>query len=296
MNEFFVSKVKNLLKNLPESPGDPLKLVKKLMKKRKCCFNLQSVHPDEILKIISNLKATQSCGLDDINSTIIKLVKHELTPAITHIVNLSIQQKSFPLQWKRAKIIPLHKKDEVIYPKNYRPVSLLPIFSKILERAIFSQIIQYFEENDLIHPSHHGFRQKHSTSTALLQMFDVWVEAFENGDISTVIMLDMSAAFDLVDHNILVQKLSIYGFEDNTLQWFSSYLSQRAQQVYVDGALSDSLQVDIGVPQGSILGPLLYIIYTNDLPESIHNHLAENQGFFNTHCRECGGICCYADD
>ena len=172
-------------------------------------------------------------------------MKHELTPAITHIVNLSIQQKAFPLQWKRAKII---IKDEVIYPKNYR---LLPIFSKILERAIFSQIIQYFEENDLIHPSHHGFRQKHSTSTALLQMFDVWVEAFENGDISAVIMLDMSAAFDLVDHNILVQKLSIYGFEDNTLQWFSSYLSQRTQQVYVD----------IGVPQGSILDHHLYIIY-----------------------------------
>ena len=118
-----------------------------MMKNRQCKFKLKAVHPDVILKIISNLKSTQSCGLDNIDSKTIKLVKNELTPVITHIINLSIQQNIFPHQWKVAKIIPLHKKDEIIYPKNYRPVSLLPIFSKILERAIFVQVVEYFEEN-----------------------------------------------------------------------------------------------------------------------------------------------------
>ena len=148
-------------------------------------------------------------------------------------------------------------------------------------------MIQYLEENHLLHPFHHGFRQRHSTSTALLQMFDSWVEAFDNKDITAVLMLDMSAAFDLVDHDLLLQKMAEYGFEESALGWFRSYLSGRSQQVYVDGALSDPLEVDVGVPQGSILGPLLYILYTNDLPESVHSHLAENSSFFNTNCKKC---------
>lgn len=118
MNTFFINKVKNLRKNLPTNVQDPLVLTRRMMKNRKCNFSLQSVHPDAIKKIISNLKPSKSCGLDDIDTYVIKLAADELIPVITHVVNLSISQKQFPGQWKTAKVIPLHKKDEIIYDKN----------------------------------------------------------------------------------------------------------------------------------------------------------------------------------
>ena len=298
LNEFFINKVNNIVNRLPKSHYDPLKLVRKIMTNKSCTFKLSSVHPDDVEKIISQLKNSKACGLDNIGCSVIKLAKPELVPALTHAVNLSIQQGKFPEVWKTAKIIPLHKKNDSTSPQNYRPVALLAVFSKILERAIFLQIVKYMNDNLLFHPSQHGFRKNHNTTTAILEMMDQWVEAMDRKNVSASVMLDLSAAFDMVDTDILLQKLKIYGFEANAIMWLQSYLTDRQQQVYVDGHLSKPLPVTLGVPQGSILGPLLYSIYTNDLPEVIHEHdfVNSTSAPFNLPCDECGGICSFADD
>ena len=155
-------------------------------------------------------------------------------------------------------------------PKNYRPVAIIPLFSKILERIVFNKIIGYLVTNQLIHSNHHAYRAGHNTTTALIQLYDVWIKALEADELAGVCFLDMSAAFDIVDHSLLLKKLEMYAFDSNMVEWISSYLSGRTQSVCIDGCLSRLRPVEHGVPQGSILGPLLYTIFTNELPQVVH--------------------------
>ena len=131
-------------------------------------MSLKAVTPDEVMKIISNLKNSKSTGTDNISTWVVKLVAKDILPAITHIINLSTSTSQFPHQWKLAKVVPLLKKGDPLIAKNYRPVALLPIFSKVLERAVFQQLVEYLDTNNLLNPDHHGSRQGHNTATAVI--------------------------------------------------------------------------------------------------------------------------------
>ena len=283
MNEFFVKKINTLRNKIPLPTEDPLRFLKQMMSNRTSTFRLDIAHPDEVLAILKSLKNSKATGLDTIDVATVKLLADLILPALTHIINLSLRSSTFPSEWKIAKVIPLLKKGDPLMPQNYRPVSLLPIMSKVLEKIVFKQVLNYVESNHILHPSHHGSRPHHNTCTALIEMYSSWVETVESGDITGVVMLDLSAAFDLVDPVLLIQKLELMGFQEESLLWFKSYLTGRQQCVYVDGQLSEVAQLSVGVPQGSVLGALLYILFVNELP---------------TVGKECpgGSTCCYVDD
>ena len=295
MNTFFTSKVSTLRSNIPPSNSDPLSKLRENFQQRDCSMSFKAVEPKEVLQAIMKLKNSKSTGIDDIDTRIIKLVAKDILPALTHVINLSISHSEFPSIWKQSKVVPLLKKGDTLSPKNYRPVALLPIFSKILERVIFNQLVKYLDENNLVNPNHHGSRQGHSTATALIQMYDQWVEEIEDGCLVGVMMIDLSAAFDMVDHPLLLEKLKLFGLEDRALSWIRSYLADRTQSVYVDGCLSPPLDIVCGVPQGSILGPLMYIIFTNDIPDLVHPHTVDYKDP-KPYCKECGSTVCYVDD
>ena len=301
-NQYYINKVKSIRQNMPAQKKDPLVTLRQRMQGRSQTFSSAPVTPDNIEKIISSLKNSKASGVDMVDTYILKLIKSDIVPAVCHIVNLSLQSNKFPTKWKIAKVIPLYKgKGCKFDPKNYRPVAILPILSKILERAMFIQVLSHMDSNKYFNPSHHAYRSFHSTTTAMLQMYDTWLDAVEDGDLAGVCMVDMSAAFDVVDTEILLEKLKLYGFDQNVIQWTWSYLTHRSQGVYIDGSMSSLLAVEAGVPQGSILGPIYYTIFTNELPQVVHEldcplHDDPGASIFTIQCQECGGVCCYADD
>ena len=264
MNNFFIDKVvtiRNGLKKVPETVTQCLKI----MKDKQCKLSLGHVTVETVLKLLKKLKNSKSTSVDELDSYAVKIGADIIAKPLHHIITLSIMQKKFPAGWKHTKLIPLHKKLCKLDRKNYRPVAILSPLSKILEKVVYLQLYEYLSANKLFHPNLHGYRQNRSTQTALLQMYDRWVRAAAASQVSGVILIDLSAAFDLVDSDLLLKKLRVYGLEDEFLLWIKSYLTDRHQAVWIDHTFSQFRSHSIGVPQGSNLGPLFFLIYYSDL-------------------------------
>ena len=195
----------------------------------------------------------------------IKEIRSSINSPLVHICNLSLQQGLFPDELKIANVQPLFKACDPCVFNNYRPVPLLCVLSKVYEKIMYNRLIIFLENYDILFENQFGFRKLHSSYMALMILTDKLIKSLENGEFIIGVYLDFSKAFDTVDHELLLSKLSHYGIRGNSLKWFQSYLSNRKQYVTYNGVSSQVNNITCGVPQGSILGPLLFLLYINDL-------------------------------
>ena len=239
---------------------------------------------------LRNLNPDKALGPDGIPGRILKESAQTIAPSLTLLFNKSLHFAVVPHEWKLANVVPIFKKGVKDHVQNYRPISLLCVVSKLLERCVLNHIWDHLQE--VINDCQHGFMPSRSCTSQLIGVLDKIGNFLDRGEQIDVIYLDMTKAFDRVNHELLLSKLRHFGFKNNLLNWFQSYLFQRRQQVTVLGSTSSSLPVVSGVPQGSILGPVLFLLYVNDLPDAVSSStvatFADDTKLFKT-------IACKAD-
>ena len=263
-NKYFVNVGPNLASSIP-------KLNKKFdsfLSGNYPILNEIPLTDDELNNAFSTLKPNKSPGFDDISPEVIKFVYGALVVPIRHIFGLSLKKGVFPDKLKIARITPIFKSGVKEHLSNYRPISVLSCFSKILERIMYNRLYSFLIENNILYDKQFGFQKEHSTEHAILHLTNQILQSFDQDKFAIGVFIDLSKAFDTVDHNILLKKLSFYGVRNNNLKWFRSYLFNRKQYISTDQGNTYMETVSCGIPQGSILGPLLFLIFVNDFSQA----------------------------
>lgn len=283
LNDFFVKAGSNLASQIEPSNLS----FKSFLTVNNTQMDNNELSENELFKAIDSLQSNKSPGFDDVNSNVVKQSKNAIKIPLMHIFNLSLLQGYFPGKLKIARVLPVYKTGEMTNVSNYRPISVLPCFSKILERIMYNRFYSFLTANNILYDNQFGFQAGHSTDHAIVKLVNEISKAFDENKYMLGIFIDLSKAFDTVDHKILLEKLKNYGINNSNIRWFERYLSNRKQYISFDGGSASYKTIICGIPQGSILGPLLFLIYVNDLNKAsniLHSILfADDTNLFYAH-------------
>ena len=264
LNSYFTSIGPELASKLPNVTDISLQLPDNSLNE---AFSLIAVEEEDVLSILEQLDSKKAAGLDLVKPKVAKAIAKQICKPLQHIINKSMQFSKVPNKMKMARVTPIHKKGSESECANYRPISILPIFSKVMEKIVNNQILNYLESKNLFNKTQFGFRKNLGTSNALLEFSTQAYKAFNEGNAILGIFIDFSKAFDTIDHNILLIKLQQLNFSAQTINWIRDYLSNRTQQTKIDNALSSEKRITCGVS-----GTYTFFIYVNDL-EKVFTHL-----------------------
>ena len=262
INDYFIN-VGNPLTVSSISINDPVEDV--TLPKEIDIMSLGEVEQREVLRVIREINTSKSSGLENISSFVVKEAFGILVPEITHMYNLSIKSTKFPKAWEKALVVPIPKQGNLTKVQNFRPISLLPLPGKILEKLVHKQLVSHLESDKLLIEEQHGFRRGHSTVHSIAQFTSHVSNSLDMRLPTFATFIDFRKAFDCVQHSKLIEKMAEMHLDNNVIEWVGNYLSERKQRVLANGIYSTYQSVTQGVPQGSVLGPLFYIIYANDL-------------------------------
>ncbi|CAB4028024.1 Hypothetical predicted protein, partial [Paramuricea clavata] len=264
-NRYFSSIGCKLSKNVQNINVDPMTFVTPT----ESSFHFSCISVQETFDALNQLNSRKSPGLDGISVKLLKDTSDVIAQPLANIFNLSLQTAIFPDEWKIAKVSPVFKEGNKTDCGNYRPISVISVVAKLFEGLVYNQLRTFIADNSILVEQQSGFRSQHSTETALLGSTNEWLYNMDSGLINGVLFLDLKKAFDTVDHEILLKKLHLYGIKGTTYAWFESYIQNRKSICLMNGKKSHAREIRCGVPQGSNLGPILFLLYINDLPKCL---------------------------